>query len=417
MRIVVHDFGGYPFSIQLSRALADRGHQVLHLVANGFRMPKGPVEPREHDTDALRIELVTLREAMREGGLGRLRQERRYGRLASARAAAFRPDVVMSANSPLSVQQALLDVAHRNGAGFVFWLQDLHSIAIGRILARRMGIAGRLIGRAFERLERRLLRKSEAVVAISSDFVSVLTAWQIPRERVSVAENWAPIDDAAPASDEGSWARRLRLPSGPLVLYAGTLALKHNPALLVELARGLPNAVVAVVAEGSGAAWLRQHAASVGNLHVLPLQPYHEVAHMLAAADLLVAVLEPDASSFSAPSKVLTYLAAGRPVLAAMPGDNPAARLILRIGAGRVVDPSPPSALVDAARHMLDSPASLQAAGAAGNAYARQAFDIGTITDEFERILQEAVDRKSHSEPTIRADTGHMNDASDEAQG
>jgi hypothetical protein len=66
---------------------------------------------------------------------------------------------------------------------------------------------------------------------------------------------------------------------------------------------------------------------------------------------------------------------------------------------------------------MLDSPASLQAAGAAGNAYARQAFDIGTITDEFERILQEAVDRKSHSEPTIRADTGHMNDASDEAQG
>ncbi|RMF52223.1 MAG: glycosyltransferase WbuB, partial [Bacteroidetes bacterium] len=30
MRILVHDYAGHPFQVQLSRALARRGHDVLH---------------------------------------------------------------------------------------------------------------------------------------------------------------------------------------------------------------------------------------------------------------------------------------------------------------------------------------------------------------------------------------------------
>ena len=40
---------------------------------------------------------------------------------------------------------------------------------------------------------------------------------------------------------------------------------------------------------------------------------------MLASADVLVALLETDAGAFSVPSKVLTSLSAGRPILAAIP--------------------------------------------------------------------------------------------------
>jgi glycosyltransferase involved in cell wall biosynthesis len=136
---------------------------------------------------------------------------------------------------------------------------------------------------------------------------------------------------------------------------------------------------------------------------------------MLDSADLLVAVLEPDASGFSAPSKVLTYLAAGKAILAAVARDNPAAEVIRRAGAGVVVDPRDARGLVAAARQLLADPARLRAAGAAGRAFAREAFDIGRISERFEAVVYEAVNRKSPSGLARATDTGQA-DTSREAR-
>jgi glycosyltransferase involved in cell wall biosynthesis len=405
MRILVHDFGGYPFIFQLSRSLASRNHEVLHLVAGGFRSAKGAAESLPGDPASLRIEQVMLEEPMRQAGIARLLQERRYARLAARRAAAFEADVILSANSPLSVQRSLLDAAHSNGAAFVFWLQDLHSVAIGRILARRLGPIGSAIGGVFGRIERRLLRTSDIVVPITDDFVAPLRAWKVADQRIRVLQNWAPTSRAADDVVPGEWARRHGIPAGPLLLYSGTLAMKHNPQLLAAIAHGIPDAQLVVVADGAGAISLEESATGIPNLHVLPLQPHADVPAMLAAADVLLAILEPDASTFSVPSKVLTYLAAGRPIVAAMPASNPAARTIEHIGAGVVVDPSQPTLLVAAARTMLYDDNARMAAGAAGHAFARKAFDIETITDDFEELLRQAVDRKSRSGDREQPDT------------
>ena len=40
MRIVVHDYAGHPFQVQLARALAAAGHEVLHLHAAESKRPK-----------------------------------------------------------------------------------------------------------------------------------------------------------------------------------------------------------------------------------------------------------------------------------------------------------------------------------------------------------------------------------------
>ncbi len=55
------------------------------------------------------------------------------------------------------------------------------------------------------------------------------------------------------------------------------------------------------------------------NLTVLPLQPAVDLPLVLGSADVLVALLESDAAEFSVPSKLLSYLCAGRPVLASRP--------------------------------------------------------------------------------------------------
>ena len=108
---------------------------------------------------------------------------------------------------------------------------------------------------------------------------------------------------------------------------------------------------------------------------------------MLASADVLVALLETDAGAFSVPSKVLTYLSAGRPILAAIPAVNRAARTIADAGAGIVVEPGDRGALVNAAQRLASDDALRGACAAAWRRYADTAFDIEAITDRFEAVL------------------------------
>ena len=49
MRIIVHDYVGHPFQVQLSRELARRGHEVLHLYCSSFVTPRGELTRRDDD--------------------------------------------------------------------------------------------------------------------------------------------------------------------------------------------------------------------------------------------------------------------------------------------------------------------------------------------------------------------------------
>ena len=185
------------------------------------------------------------------------------------------------------------------------------------------------------------------------------------------------------------WAVEHSLADAPVFLYAGTLGRKHDPRLLSWLAEGVPEAKVVVVAEGAGADALRADT-TPDNLLILPLQPAERLSEVLASADVLVALLDRDANVFSVPSKVLTYLAASRPILAAIPAANLAARMINDAGGGVVVEPDDVQGFVHAARALLSNGAARREAGERGREYASRAFDIGPIADRFESVLQQS---------------------------
>ena len=44
-----------------------------------------------------------------------------------------------------------------------------------------------------------------------------------------------------------------------------------------------------------------------------------QLAATLGSADILLGLLEPEATAFSIPSKVLSYMSAGRPIVGLMP--------------------------------------------------------------------------------------------------
>jgi glycosyltransferase involved in cell wall biosynthesis len=307
---------------------------------------------------------------------------------------------VISANNPLLSQALLLAACRRIGAGFVFWQQDIHGLAMQRIIADRIPRLGRRIGELLPALERRLLRSSDAVVTIADDFVGTLREWGIRADKVHVIENWAPLEELPRLRQDNCWAREQGLAGKRVVLYAGTLGLKHNPDVLYALAqrlRGDVDARVVVISEGLGAERLRQLLAvdDPENLVLLGFQPYERMPEVLAAADVLVALLGTEFERLSIPSKVLTYHCAGRALLVAVPRPNLAARIVRRAGSGVLVDPADEAGFIESATLLLRDPDLRRDLGARARDYAERTFEIGTVADCFEAVLRDALGRES----------------------
>lgn len=401
MRIVVHDYAGHPFQFDLSRELARRGHVVQHVYFAGDKGPKGRTERAADDPETFSVTAVDIgREYSKGDFISRLANDREYGRRAAAVIAAFRPDVVISGNTPLDAQGPLVAATHRAGAAFVFWMQDFYSRAISGLIRRKWAGLGSLVAARYARMERAQLRASDAVVLIGADFRGPAEAWGVAPDRLEVIPNWGAIDSlpvrpkSTPWSQEAGWADRF------VFLYSGTLGLKHDPDLLVALAdrfSGDPRVLVVVAATGLGRDRLAAEleARPRANLRLAPLQPLEVLPEVLGGADVLVALLEADAGEFSMPSKILSYYCAQRPILLSAPLANMAARTTAEIGAGRVTAPGDMEGFLAAAAELHADAGARTGAGEAGRAYAEAHFRIGGVADRFEAVFLRASRRRA----------------------
>ena len=395
MNILVHDYGGYAFPMQLSRALAARGHKVVHVYCGSLpTTPQAQVQEKEPCSPKLTFVAISLGKPLAKYNLlKRWVQETEYGRRLVEQMERFRPDVVISGNTPLDAQKLLVKRCRKLRIKFVFWVQDLLGIGAYRILKKKIPIVGHAVGWYYVNLERSLLSKSNEIVLITDDFRPLMDRWGIDRDRVHVIPNWAPLEELPLQPKDNDWARRHQLHNKLCFLYSGTLGLKHNPELLVKLAlryREDENVRIVVISQGLGADYLKERKAELklDNLIVMGYQPYEQLPQVLGTADVLVALLEPDAGVFSVPSKVLTYLCAGRPTLLAVPPDNLAARIVVQHETGFVIHPSDADGLLQAADALLHDLSLRERLGQNARRYAETHFDIEKIADHFENIFR-----------------------------
>jgi putative colanic acid biosynthesis glycosyltransferase WcaI len=400
MRLVVHDYSGHPGQVHLSRELARRGHHVEHQFCASYTTGRGATQRRDGDPDTFTVRGIELpRPFARYSPALRVWQELHYGRIAARAVLDARPDLVVLSNVTL-ISLFLLTLSLRmRRVPYVFWQQDIYSDAIGVVARRKLGWLGGLIGRLASRTECSVARGAAAIVPISDTFIEQLDAWGIPAGKVQVIPNWAAIDEIPARPRDNAWAKAHGLVGSPVVMYAGTLGLKHNPSVLATLARSAPTGSrVVVVSEGLGREWLETKAASEPGLTLLDYQPYEQLPDMLASADVLVVVLEQDASRYSVPSKVLNYLCAGRPVLALLPANNAVAQMIEAAQAGLVVDPGNADEASAALNKLLTDSNIREKMGAAARSYAEQVFDVEAVGDLFDSVFRAVYDRRAYSQ-------------------
>ncbi len=396
MRIVVHDYAGHAFPISLSRELAARGHEVVHAFAGSLQTPRGDLARKPGDAATLEFREIPMNpEYVRYKYSFRRRRNMEicYGKEVAKFIRSWKPDAVLSGNTPTETQEPITRAAIAEGGRFYYWVQDFYSLAVDQILRRKIPVAGAWIGAWYRHLDRRQFRRSSKVIAITGDFTPILASeFGVDPGKVRVVPNWALIEEIPVLPKDNAWSRRHSLHDKFVYLYSGTIGMKHNPAMLLELARSHADDAtvrVVIVSEGIGAEWLRKESAAAGlsNILILPYQPFQELPSVLATGDVLVGILEEEAGVFSVPSKTLSYLCAGRPLLLAIPLENLAARITRDHRAGLTVAPGDLEGFLKAAATLRASePLRAELAGNA-RAYAEATFPIAKTAAVFDEIL------------------------------
>ncbi|MFD0005221.1 glycosyltransferase family 4 protein [Streptomyces sp. NPDC127178] len=394
MRILVHDYSGHPFQAQLSRELAYRGHDVVHSTCSAYVSGKGNLA--EDAVVGLRFVTIGDRVVLDKGAyVRRLFKETRLGLELARQVRREKPDVAMLANLPIPTLVVAASALKALRIPWVLWHQDITAVALKSFAAagvsKLMGVAARV----FEQGEKWSARRASAIVVIADSFVRVHREWGTAA-KATVIPNWAPLEEILPVPRANAWSQEHGLTGVRTVLYSGTIGLKHNPVLLVRLAETLreqgERVRLVVVNDGPAVPVIKEDAAARGvELTLLPFQPYERLPEVLGAGDVLVVLLTADAGEFSVPSKTLSYLCAGRPVLGLMPADNLAAKLLRR--AGSPVFAPEESSLSDAAtwvREVLNDPARAESLGKESRALAEREFALEGCASRFEEILRAA---------------------------
>lgn len=336
---------------ELCRALSARGHDVLILSPRGDgERPAGfdvqvetiPVRPAEAAAGADRAELNDLRalrgaRALFEDGIAILRRFRpglvyeRYsvfGTGGSALAAALDAPLIVEVNAPLSDEQA--------------------------------SYRGLAFGEAARAVERDVLRSADRVVAVSPALERWLIALGVEAQRIAVVRNGADPDRFQAALSGPSPRARLGLgEEAPVVGFVGSLKTWHDVPTLIRAVARLRKvgreARLLVVGDGPERPRLEELATLEGlaglATFVGPV-PYEQIPAYLAAMDVAVAPYRDADDFYFSPLKLVEYLAAGRPVVAAAVGDI--AHCVRPGETGFLYPPGDDRALAEALARLLD---------------------------------------------------------------
>lgn len=368
-----------PYTTGMAHFLAEAGHDV-HVITGLPHYPHWEIAPgyrgrRIHEEDGkVRITRVSHPVPAVPTGKSRIKMEAVFA-LQAAAVAGPRPDVV------LAVSPALLTVAAalrwrtpgRTAIGVI--TQDLYSRAIAET-----GALGGRGAKAAERLERALLRRADGVIAIHESFRHSLVNLGIDDERITTIRNWTHIKGVV--GDTKKLRHRLGWRDDEIIaLHAGNMGAKQGLENVVEAARaadrdGLPMRFV-LLGAGNQRAYLEELGAGIERLQFIDPLPGDAFQTAMAAADVLLLNERPEVAEMCVPSKLTSYFASGRPVVAATSSKSAATSEVTASGGGRLVAPGQPEALLQVVMEVGADKEEALAMGLRGQLFARDALAEG----------------------------------------
>jgi glycosyltransferase involved in cell wall biosynthesis len=405
MRILVVSQYFWPENFRINDlvvGLASRGHDLTVLTGmpnypkgrlyEGYGNARGPFIERFHDVPVYRVPLVP------RGPSRGMQLALNYASFAAAASVAGplrlgrRFDAILAYEpSPITVAVPAIVMKRLARCPMALWVQDLWPESLSATGAVR----SHAVLAAVRRVVGGIYRNTDRLLMSSPGFVQHALAHGIAREHIDYFPNWAepfyrPLPKAEARSIAGDFPRE-----GVRLLYAGNLGSAQSLGTVVDAAdrlRHRSDITWVLLGDGNDRPALERSIANRGlgdRVRLLGARPPDTMPAYFSLADGLLATLRNQpAFALTLPSKLQTYFACARPVIAALPGDG--AELVVEAQAGLACAPDDPAALASTVEAFAALPPSERVRmGSNARRYFEQYFEREKQLDRLEAILRQ----------------------------
>lgn len=385
----------------LGQAFVDRGHRVSAVTGFPSYHAQGNLEPYRgrrwlRETMAgMDVTRVAVPQIARDTPVGRgLWQFSCAAAFAMAGLRVPRANVALVYSPPLPLGLSALAWRTLRHTPFVLNVQDLFpqsAVDLG-ILHQKPLIC------FFAALERFLYRRADAITVHSSGNRAHVVAHGGRDGATLIVPNSVDVGQFQPGEQGDALRRDLGLGERFVVSFAGVMGHSQDLDVILEAARILQDRDeirFLLVGDGVEKERLvrRGEDMGLGNVTWLPMQPRDRYPAVLQASDVGLVTLRAAVKTPVVPSKILSIMAAGRPVVAALDLQGDAPRLVADAGAGFYLAPEQPQALADAVLELYRDPALGQRLGENGRRYAQEHLSHAAVAARYERLFTEAIAR------------------------
>lgn len=298
--------------------------------------------------------------------------------------------VMVYATSPLLQSMAAIVIARLKRCAVVTWVQDLwpQSLQVTGYVKSPWLLA------AVARVVRWTYARQTLVLVQSPAFVAPVRALA----PACLPIIYFPNPGEHHAGGQAASPPALRLPPGFNVVFAGNLGTAQALDVVLDAAqqlRDLPDVRFVLVGSGQRGDWLTQQCQvrALDNVELPGRFEPQQMGPILAQAQALLVTLNADPTmAATVPSKVQSYLAAGRPIIAALDGEG--ARVVREAGAGITCAAGDATGLARAVRALHAMPAEeRRRMGEAGRHWYHEHYDPAHLVPQLVGHLRDAVAR------------------------
>jgi colanic acid biosynthesis glycosyl transferase WcaI len=292
--------------------------------------------------------------------------------------------------SPVTVGLPAIALKARSGAPILFWVQDLWPESLSATGAVRSPKVLTWV----KKLVRYIYRRCDRILVQSEGFIPRITELGVPRQKLAYFPNWAeslyrPVEVDLDAPE------RAELPTGFRVMFAGNIGTAQSFETILAAAEALkphPEIQWIVLGDGHQRHWVEQEIRRRGLTGCVRMLGHHPAETMpvyFALADALLVTLRDDPIvSLTIPSKIQSYQACGRPIIAALNGDG--ARIVREADCGVTCPAGDADGLARAVLNLYQmQPEGRRAMGMRGRAYFLEHFERERLLNQFEGWMTE----------------------------
>lgn len=314
-----------------------------------------------------------------------------------------RPDLLLVVSPPLGLALPAILLSRLWRVPYVFDVEDLQPDS-----AADLGMLPRPVLKVLYALESAAYRHAHLVTTLTAPMKERIVSKRVAAEKVELIEPRMDesLADIAPC-EAVEFRARYNLGDKFLVTHSGNVGVKQKLDVVVDaaaLSRNDDSLLFLIVGDGSDRERIQRRARELelANLRFLPLMDDADFRGLLGASGVCLVTQQKSATEIAFPSKIVTYLAAGCPVIVSVDPENEIARIAQESGAGRVVVAEDPAALLQAIRELRC--VDLKKMGADGRDYAQRRWPPERVLGYLERSLTSAafaVDSLPSEEATL----------------